>query len=55
MRVTSALLMLLALGLSGCGGDAPPQKTVVVVPPGQAQVAPPGRVTKVCPQGATTC
>lgn len=54
MRVTAAVLLLMALGLSACGEDAP-HKTVVVVPQGQTQVAPPGSVTKVCPAGYSTC
>jgi hypothetical protein len=60
MRVTSAILLAMALGLSACGGETTHERTVVVnppasTPPGTVVVPPSDRTTKVCPAGYTTC
>lgn len=62
MRITSAVLLAMALGLSACINEAPPQRTVVVNPPavqapapGTVIVPPSDRAVRVCPAGYSTC
>ncbi len=60
MRMTSAILLAMALCLSACGGETTREKTVVVnpsasTPPGTVVVPPSDRVTKVCPAGYSNC
>lgn len=61
MRTTLAVLFMASFALAACGHDEARETTTVVGPPpaqvqqGSTVVVPPGTVTKVCPQGYTTC
>lgn len=61
MRAILLLPLLASLALAACSSRDDTRETTIVRPapavaqPGSTVVVPPGTVTKVCPQGYTTC